>query len=815
MKKNLLFILLSFLSCAANSQNCFWARNGGGTGNEEGENLTTDSNGNVYVVGNNQNPTVTFGSITLTGGYYFIVKYNAGGTEQWAKVLEGYAYGVVTDNADNIYITGSYGGTKSFGSTTLTSAGESDVFIAKLDPSGNFIWAKSAGGANGDYANKIATDGNGNLFITGSFYSPSLVLDSYTLTHHTGSPGPDFFVAKYDDSGNLAWAKGTGGNRDDIGYGVAADASGNSYVTGEFASDSIKFGTITLYTTAAGAHNMFLTKYDPSGNVVWSKATCAIWGNTNPYDIKINASNQLYVAGEFTGVSVKFGSDSLLNQSSGSSDAFIAKFDSNGNALWARSAGGTNYDYCRGVAIDNLGNVNLIGAFSGTNIIFGSDTTINNSAASSMDIFVARYNSSGSFIHAIRGGGVGLQFGRGIAAGQGDNVYFTGFFHSSVSFGGSSLSASVYSDMFVADMFTFNSGISSSTNSTCFGANDGTITTTASGGNLPYTYSWSTSPVQTTANVSGLAPGTYVVTITEGYGCAQISSAVITEPAASVAEICMVTVDSLSQNNIIVWDKTSFTDVDSFTVYREITTNNYQPIATIAYDSLSQFIDTVRARYFPNTGDPNAGTYRYKIAATNTCGNAGPLSPYHNTIYLLNSSGTFYWTQLYTIEGGANPVSSYVLMRDNLSNGTWTTVASVSGTQQTVADPLYAVYQATATWRVETQWSISCTPTRAITTSVSNKFSNLATTVNENKLENSFNVYPNPSEGIFTVQYSADPKNSIRSFEVYNLIGEKVYESRSGSVQGTVMDLSMQPKGVYYLSVKTAAESFTKKLIIQ
>ena len=297
----------------------------------------------------------------------------------------------------------------------------------------------------------------------------------------------------------------------------------------------------------------------------------------------------------------------------------------------------------------------------------------------------------------------------------------------------------------------------------------------------------------------------------------------LTEPPADSLHVCMVTVDSASQHNIIIWDKTSYTNIDSFIVYREIATNNYQPIASISFDSLSQYVDTTRTKYFPNTGDPNAGTYRYKLGAHATCGGYTGLSPFHNTIYILNNTGTFYWTIPYTIQGGSNPVASYVLMRDNLSNGTWVQVSSVAGTQQTVSDPLYAIYQNTASWRVQTNWSISCTPTARVqnntqsnfSTSLSNVYTNNPNAIKNNASATKLNIYPNPSNGKFVLEYSSLEKNQKTNVEVYNMIGKKVFSQNDLPANQTTLDLSTLSSGVYFLNLKTENSSVTKKIVIQ
>jgi len=313
--------------------------------------------------------------------------------------------------------------------------------------------------------------------------------------------------------------------------------------------------------------------------------------------------------------------------------------------------------------------------------------------------------------------------------------------------------------------------------------------------------------------------GNYVVTVTNVAGCSTSSAPFIVNASLAQVPICLVTVDSLSQNNIIVWEKQLNQPIDSFIVYREIATNNYQPIGAVLYDSLSLFIDTVRTKYFPNTGDPNSGTYRYKIAVRDTCGNYSPLSPYHNTIYIINNSGTFFWTQLYTIENASNPVTSYDLLRDDNSTGVWNVINSVAGTQQTVTDPNYSTYQSTASWRVKTQWGISCTATiknpEPMATNLNSSRSNIYKVNNPisvNETENNFyvNVFPNPTTGKVNVQMSGLANVHMN---IYNMMGECIYQHISTSAHQQI-DLSRQSKGIYYLQITSSDKVVTKKIII-
>ena len=331
-----------------------------------------------------------------------------------------------------------------------------------------------------------------------------------------------------------------------------------------------------------------------------------------------------------------------------------------------------------------------------------------------------------------------------------------------------------------------------------------------SGGTPPYTFSWSTSPPQTTSTVSGLCPGTtYTVSCTDHAGLVNYSSFTVKSAAnVVIPAICAVTSDSLSTHNIILWDKTPFahSSIDSFIIYREISTNNYKQIGAVSIHALSLFNDTVRTRYFPNTGNPNAGSYRYKIALRDTCGTIGTMSPYHNTIYMVNNNGNFSWAQPYTIEGGPSPVNSYVLLRDDYNTGNWHAINSVAGTQQSVSDPAYSSWAATANWRIQTIWNITCTPTYLTSPSAASTYSGSLSNaykvihplgVGENQASLYLKVFPNPSApGLLNV-VSLKPVNQIR---LYNLMGKLVYEEKMPATHlAFTVNTSLLPKGWYML----------------
>jgi len=324
MKKTLLLVLL--LLCTtfifAQSDVWQWVEQAGGIGNDYGRSITIDSSGNSYITGYFYG-TASFGSTTLTttgsGAVdIFVAKLDSSGNWLWAKQAGGnnwdVGFGIATDSSGNSYVTGFFAESASFGSTTLTSSGGEDIFVAKLDSSGNWLWAKQAGGTSPDYGWGIAIDSSENSYVTGYFEGTA----SFGTTNLTSSGVQDIFIAKLDSSGNWLWVKQAGGNNWDVGFGIATDSSGNSYITGLFA-EFASFGSTTL--TSSGQDDIFVAKLDNNGNWLWVKQAGGI-SSDEGFAITTDSSENSYVTGYYQGTA-SFGSIELT--SSGGNDIFIAK----------------------------------------------------------------------------------------------------------------------------------------------------------------------------------------------------------------------------------------------------------------------------------------------------------------------------------------------------------------------------------------------------------------------------------------------------------------------------------------------------------
>jgi subtilisin-like proprotein convertase family protein len=336
--------------------------------------LAIDASNNSIVTGD-FGGTTAVGSTTLTSAGSMdgdVVKYDANGALVWAKSFGGAgvdsATRVAADAAGNIYLAGFFSGTASFGpNITLTGSSNYNAFVAKMDPSGNFVWVQPFTNATGNEAAwSVAVDGSGNVYATGYFNGTT----SFGSTTLTSAGAADIFVTKLDGStGNALWARDMGGPNDlDWGLGVAVDPNGSVYVTGRF-TGTASFGTTSLTSSIPGASNGFVTQLDASGNVRWAERM------GGDYDLGLGIALDtrsadpsawaVYVTGEMEGTNCDFGSATFTT---GSYDAYVTKLDpTTGSFTWTDQLGGAGQDVGYAIALDGSGNVYSTGSFGAFN----------------------------------------------------------------------------------------------------------------------------------------------------------------------------------------------------------------------------------------------------------------------------------------------------------------------------------------------------------------------------------------------------------------------------------------------------------------
>lgn len=465
MKKNLLLVIIVQINICAYAQApaYLWANSSaGGSARVSTSSVATDLNSNIIVAGNFNLGSILIGSTTLTNPYtnntsdIYIAKYDASGNVMWAKSVGGNEGDIVsaiaTDANDNIIVAGYFNSPSiTFGSITLTSVGEEDIFLAKYDASGNVLWAKSAGSAKSDRATSVATNSNGNIIIAGYFNSLSITFGSNTLTNIGTTVSDDIFLANYDASGNVLWAKCAGGSAFEQPWAVTSDDNGNILITGYFNSANITFGSTTLTNPgyASNYGEIFLVKYDASGNVLWAKN--AVGGSSDfAYAVSTDVNGNIFVAGTFKSPSINFGSTTLTN-TSGNFDLFLAKYNASGNIVWAKSAGGSDADYAYSLSVLANGNIVMAGSFRSNTITLGSSTFTNSGSENTL---LVNYDVSGNVIWAKSEGGSSVDRAISVVTDANSNIIVAGDFWSpNITFGSTTFASPGYGgDMFVAKL---------------------------------------------------------------------------------------------------------------------------------------------------------------------------------------------------------------------------------------------------------------------------------------------------------------------------------------------------------------------------
>jgi hypothetical protein len=367
---------------------------------------------------------------------------------QWAKNIGGGSKiavnrgnSITVDPFGNVYTTGYFGGTVDFdpsGATyNLTSiGGYENLFVSKLDPFGNFLWAKSMGGTSNVDGNSIISDSMGNVYCTGYFQGTIDFDPDSGIANAVAIGSYDVFILKIDPSGNFLWVKNIGGTSPETAYSIAIDSSGNIYATGSFNGTSDfdpSSGTFNL-TTVAGGQDIFILKLDSLGNFVWAKSmggACVI----NGYSIVVDAIGSVYATGYFCGTVDFDPNGGAVNLTSISMDVFISKLDSSGNFLWAKNIGGagsSNYGFS--IALDEVGSVYTTGTFSATSDFNPNSGIVNLTPTDGKDVFILKLDDAGSFLWAKSIGGVLDDFGHSLSVDAFSNIYITGSFRDIVDF---------------------------------------------------------------------------------------------------------------------------------------------------------------------------------------------------------------------------------------------------------------------------------------------------------------------------------------------------------------------------------------------
>lgn len=519
-------VTLFFSTLTGFGREFLWAKQAGGDGLDSARSIAVDADGNAFVTGSFQN-AAAFGTTNLTsqGGHdAFVAKYDASGNLTWVKQAGGldndFGWAIAVDDAGNCYAAGTFISKATLDSATLNGRGSQDLFLVKYDRSGNLLWARSEGGIGAEQCQALAIDRRGNLYLTG-FFSGASVLGNVSLTSAGAS---DVFVAKLDPDGKVLWAQRGGGKESDLGVGIAADDSGNCYVTGSFQA-SASFASLDLIS--AGSSDLFITKYDSTGRVLWSK-TAGGAGDDQGRALAIDKTGNVFVSGSFQ-ATLNF--SGLKIDSQGGDQALVAKLDQNGTPEWVKSVAGDR-SFGFGISLDAASSAYLTGHFLGRASL--DEITL---AAKDWDLFVAKLSSSGEFLWANQADSAGFEVGYAIAANPMGESYVTGVFASTnVLFGCATLrSPKARDDIFVAKLAAKPLISAQPQNQTVIAGHDVTFKVEAASSGAPLRYQWfveekpiegATSAAFTLANAQSANAGNYKVVI--GFGDCSVSSAMAT-----------------------------------------------------------------------------------------------------------------------------------------------------------------------------------------------------------------------------------------------------------------------------------------------
>jgi hypothetical protein len=375
-----------------------WAKSFGDNFNDYCYGITTDFSCNIYITGNSTSDTLNLGGHILLNGGQIIAKLDSSGNVIWVNNYGEIGSAICYDNNNHIYSLGYYSTTAGsyniLGNDTLICAGGLDVIVVKFDTSGNIIKAIEPYGSSSEKAWGISSDNHSNIYITGNSGSTTLKFGNFVLSNTYGGG----FVAKFDSSLNIIWARKIGNNYCE-GSSVLCETNGNVYVTGYFIGNSITIGNTVLTTNTINSANIFIAKYDSSGNVLWAKGSAGVASvyPSRGFGLAKDSIGNIYLTGHYIGSNITFGTITLTNTTSyNMAQIFVAKYNTSGQVLWATSIGGNRHDYYNSIAIDFDDNLYLAGMNDRDTFAIGTDTMKNTG------LFLAKMSDINTFIKPIQ-----------------------------------------------------------------------------------------------------------------------------------------------------------------------------------------------------------------------------------------------------------------------------------------------------------------------------------------------------------------------------------------------------------------------------
>jgi len=819
----------------------------GGYDTDESYGIAVDGSGNAYVTGwtYSIDYNVTSGAFQTTNEGYeevFVTKLNASGSGLVYSTYIGgsnddHGYGIAVDGSGNAYVTGGtlstdYDVTAGAFQTTLN--GWCNVFVTKLNASGSgLVYSTYIGGSNVEDGSGIAVDGSGNAYVTGWTYSTDYDVTPGAFQTTYGGGYYDAFVTKLNASGSgLVYSTYIGGNGDDGGIGIAVDGSGNAYVTGSTNSTNYDVTTGAFQTTRGGYSDVFVTKLNASGSGLVYSTYIGGSGDDGGNGIAVDGSGNAYV----TGPTYSPDYDVTLGAfqttfGGGSRDVFVTKLNASGSGLvYSTYIGGSSDEWGYGIAVDGSGNAYVTGysdspdydvtpgAFQTTNggswdvfvtklcpmsISLISATGTDNQTvcinSSITNITYTTTGASGSNVIGLPGGVSDTYSGNTLTISGTPTV--SGTYVYTVNLTGGCGNISTTGTIIVNPNINLTSAPGTDNQNVCINSlitNISYTTTGATGvnviglpGGVSSSYSGNTLTISGTPTVSG----TYVYTVNLTSGCGNVST----------TGTIIVNPNNNNNNNTINLTSAPGTDNQNVCINSSITNITYTTTGATGANviGLPAGVSGVYAgnAVFINGTPTVSGTYVYTVNLTGGCGNVSTTG----TI-IVNPNTTI------NLTSGTGTDNQNVCVNNSITNITYTTTGATGANVIGLPAGVSGVYMGNALF-------ISGTPTVSgtyvYTVNLTGSCGTVSTTgtisvgcVGIEELTNgtSWQIFPNPTPGIFTVI-----SEKGRVFEIMDLTGRVLNVFRI-ETQRENLNINL-PTGMYFIREK--ASGSIQKLIVE
>lgn len=453
MKKFTISLFYFLITFYIHAQSFEWAGTFGGSGEDVVRDMHTDANGNTYITGyftDTADFDISASQANLiSNGFYdvYVLKTNSEGVFEWAVNVGAdsfdYGVGITSDNDGNVYVTGYYDGTVDFdsgvGEFNLTSVGGGDIFILKLNGSGEFLWAKSVGGNGYEESTAIGVSSNGTVTVLGYFYDPvdfNPGADEYFIASEGGT---DTFLLSLNENGEFIAAKRYGGPNFDLALDMKINDADDIFITGYFIGtadlDPSDLGKFNLTSSTEG-YSSYMLHLNSAGEFVFAGATHE--GNVEARGIALDDNDNVYITGYFNGTA-NFNPDDTntdyIFASELFSNGFIMKFSPLGTLEWARHIQSDETVYGLDVAVDVVGNVFTAGYFADT-ADFDPDPSatfnLTKQSANATDAYICALDTDGNFVNAFTFGGADFLDTHKIGTDAVGYVYLSAHFETTV-----------------------------------------------------------------------------------------------------------------------------------------------------------------------------------------------------------------------------------------------------------------------------------------------------------------------------------------------------------------------------------------------